>query len=325
MAANEVRMLAGSIAWWADPLGCAVERDHSNDRKEGKAKGHMSDVPGKRGFTDRNRRMGAVWYGSEGAGGGRNGPGYLNGLSYSGAGHGGPLYRLARNRVGVGRRGGVYTSQYGTDKKYIHPCPATEGEVWMPPGITARDLRDWAIQRAYLYMKTESYGSARKMLDRAKSPKGIDAIALRFFHAAIKVKVEQAIKDILAIEGSGDVFFAKFQLQKGLAGFKGIGDFEKGVDEASQRLGAKDLRTEMTVGKAYYRLYYAVKDLPKGKFDASRRELIQRLGGITRRYKDSIYGKAAEDAAKRLANPESDASALLAFFEERRKTAGHRP
>ncbi len=320
MAANEVRMLAGSIAWRADPLGCAVERDHSTDRKEGRASGHMSDVPGKRGFSDRNRRMGAGHYGSEGAGGGRNGPAYLNGLSYSGAGHGGPLYRLARNRVGVGRRGGVYTSQYATDKKYIHPCPATENEMWMPPGVTARDVRNAAIQQAYQAMKTESYGSAWKILDRANAPTGGDAIALRFFRAAIDVKVQQSIKDILATEGSGDVFFAKVQLDGGLGKFKGLRDFEKGVEEVSQRLGAKDLRTEMSAGKAYYRLYYAVKDLPKERFNASRRELIQRLGNITREYKDSIYAKAAEDAAKRLADPKSDASALKAFFKERRKS-----
>jgi len=319
MAANEVRMLAGSIAWRADPLGCAVERDHSNDRKDGKASGHMSTVPGKHGFTDRNKRMGAGYYGSEGAGGGRDGPAYLNSLSYSGAGHGGPLYRLARNRVGVGRRGGVYTSQYATDKERIHPCPATENEMWTPPGVTPRDLRDSTIQQACRAMKAESYGTARKLLDLAKSPKGIDAIALRFFRAAIEVKVAQAIKDILATEKSGDVFFARVQLNKGLARFKGIEGFEKGVEKASQRLGANDLRAQMSAGEAYYRLYHAVKDLPKDKFEASRRELIQRLEGVTRTYKDSIYGKAAEDAVKRLKDPESDASAIAAFFKERRE------
>ena len=319
MAANEVRMLAGSIAWRADPLGCAVERDHSTDRKEGRAKGHMSSVPGKHGFGDRNRRMGAGHYGSEGAGGGRNGPAYLNGLSYSGDGHGGPLYRLARNRVGVGRRGGVYTSQYATDKKYIHPCPATKHEMWMPPGITASDLRTSAIKQAYLAMKAKSCGSALGSLDRAKSPTGADAIALRFFRTAIDVEVQQAIKDILATEGSGDVFFARFLLRRDLARLKGIEAFEKAVADSSQRLNARDLRPEMTAGEAYYRLYYAVKDAPKAKLNANRSALIQRLGGITSKYKDSIYAKAAEDAAGRLANPESDAGALMAFFKERRK------
>jgi len=321
MAANEVRMLAGSIAWRADPLGCAVERDHSTDRKEGRASGHMSTVPGKRGFGDRNQRMGAGHYGSEGAGGGRSGPGYLRGLSYSGAGHGGPLYGLGRNRVGVGRRGGVYTSQYATDKKYIHPCPATEHEMWMPPGVTARDLRTSAIRQAYRAMKAKSYGRARNWLDRAGAPTGADAIALRFFRAAIDVQLRQAVKDILATEGSGDVFFARVLLRRGRARFKGIGAFEKAVAGAAERLNAKDLRPELAAGEAYYRLYYAVKDARKETFNASRRALIRRLGNITRRYKDSIYAKAAEDAAGRLANPESGAGALLAFFKERRKTA----
>ena len=322
MAANEVRMLAGSIAWRADPLGCAVERDHSTDRKEGRAKGHMSDVPGKRGFGDRNRRMGAGYYGSEGAGGGRDGPAYLRGLSYSGDGHGGPLYRLARNRVGIGRRGGVYTSQYATDKKYIHPCPATEHEMWMPPGVTAMDLRSSAIQQAFLAMKAKSYGSALGSLDRAKAPTGADAIAMRFFRAAIDLEVQQAIKDILATEGSGDVFFASFLLRRDLANFKGIEAFEKAVADSSQRLNSKDLRPEMTAGEAYYRLYYAVKDAPKETFNANRSGLIRLLGDITSKYKDSLYAKAAEDAARRLANPESGAGDLMAFFKERRKAAG---
>ncbi|MHC4250935.1 MAG: hypothetical protein ACYS9X_17550, partial [Planctomycetota bacterium] len=72
MFCNEVRMLAGTVAWRVEPLGCAVTRDHSNDRKEGKASGHMSTVAGKHGFGDRNKRMGAPFYNSEGAGGGRN-------------------------------------------------------------------------------------------------------------------------------------------------------------------------------------------------------------------------------------------------------------
>ncbi len=322
MAANEVRMLAGSIAWRADALGCAVERDHSTDRKEGRASGHMSTVPGKRGFGDRNKRMGAGYYGSEGAGGGRDGPAYLRGLSYSGDGHGGPLYRLARNRVGVGRRGGVYTSQYATDKKYIHPCPATEDEMWMPPGVTARDLRTTAIQQAYRAMKAKSYGRARASLTRVKAATGPDAIALRFFRAAIDVQIRQSVEDILGTEASGDVFFARYLLRKGKAAFKGLEAFEKAVAESSERLRAKGLRPEMVAGEAYYRLYYAVKDASKERFNASRRTLIQRLGGISAKYEDSIYAKAAEDAARRLDDPKSGAKALMAFFKERSEAAG---
>jgi len=321
MAANEVRMLAGSIAWRADPLGCAVTRDHSTDRKEGRAKGHMSDVPGKRGFTDRNKRMGAVYYGSEGAGGGRNGPAYLNGLSYSGEGHGGPLYRLARNRVGVGRRGGVYTSQYGTDKQYIHPCPATEDEMWMPPGITGKDLRSSSVARVYRAIKSQAYGSALKAIEKVKSPTGVDAIAVRFFRVAIDVNIEQSVKEILATEQSGDVFYAKVLLNQAMAQCKGITSFEEKVAEVAERLTGEELRSEMRVGKSFYRLYFAVKDLPRDKFDANRRELIQRLNRIARSYKDSIYGKAAEDVARRLADPKSSADAFMAYFKERRESA----
>lgn len=321
MAANEVRMLAGSIAWRSDPLGCAVTRDHSTDRKEGRASGHMSDVPGKRGFTDRNKRMGAIFFGSEGAGGGNSGPAYLNGLSYSGDGHGGPLYRLARNLVGVGRRGGVYTSQYATDKERIHPCPASDNEMWMPPGITARDLRDGALQQAFKAMKAEAYASAQKLLGMVKSPTGADAIAMRFFQAAITARSAQAVADILALESSGDVFLAKVTLNDGLAKYKGIQTFETGVAETVERLAAKELRSELRAGEAYHRLYDVVKDLPKDQFDLSRPDLIKRLNTFAHKFKDSVYGQAAADAATRLAVPESDAKELLAFFRGRQTSA----
>jgi hypothetical protein len=314
MAANEVRMLSGSIAWRVDPLGCAVERDHSTDRKEGRASGHMSDVPGKHGFTDRNNRMGAMFFASEGAGGGNNGPNYLIGLSYSGDGHGGPLYGMKRNVVGVGRRGGVYTSQYATDDKIIHPCPATDDEMWMPPGITAKDLRDPAAQLAYKAMKAGAYGNASSALEKSKATTGADAIAKRFFARSINVQSALAVAEFKAIEDSGDVYFAQVTLAKNLARFKGVPTFEQGIQGAIERLGAKELRPEMVAGQAYYRMYDMVKDLPKEKFDASRRELIQTLTAFTRKYKDSVYSKAAADAATRLAAPDADAAVLLTVF-----------
>lgn len=321
MTSNEVRMLAGSIAWQVDALGCAVTRDHSTDRKEGRASGHMSDVPGKHGFTDRNKRMGARFFGSEGAGGGNSGSNYLIALSYSGDGHGGPLYGLKRNVVGVGRRGGVYTSQYATDASLIHPCPATDDEIWMPPGITARDLRESATQEAYKAMKATAFGKAFTMLEKTKASTGADAIAKRFFTRSITVQATVAITDVTTIESSGDVFGAQVALTKSLSRFKGIPTFEEGIQGAVERLAAKELRPEMTAGLAYYRIYDLVKDLPKEKFAASRRDVIQTLNAFTRKYKESVYSKAAADAVTRLAAPDSDARALLAFFAAKDRLA----
>ena len=125
MYCGTVRMLVGSVAWFGDELVCAATRDHSTDRVNKVASGHMSTVPGKTGFTDRLRRMGAPWCGSEGAGGGNSGPDYAYGLSYGG-GHTHPLYSIKCNFTGVGRRGDCYTSNYGTKDELLHPCPVTE-------------------------------------------------------------------------------------------------------------------------------------------------------------------------------------------------------
>jgi hypothetical protein len=104
MYCETVRMLVGSVAWFGDELVCAATRDHSTDRVNKVASAHVSTIPGKIGFTDRLHRMGAPWCGSEGAGGGRNGPDFAYGLSYGG-GHTHPLYSTKLNFTGVGRRG----------------------------------------------------------------------------------------------------------------------------------------------------------------------------------------------------------------------------
>ncbi|MBX2851536.1 MAG: hypothetical protein KTR15_07315 [Phycisphaeraceae bacterium] len=67
MYGNQVRMLIGTVAWVADPLTTACARDHSVDRKDGKASGHNSTVPGKETFGDRLKLWGAKGA-SEGAG-----------------------------------------------------------------------------------------------------------------------------------------------------------------------------------------------------------------------------------------------------------------
>ena len=88
----------------------------------------MSTIPGKEGFTMRANRMGTRAR-SEGAGGGKHGRGYLEALSHEGAGHTGPLYGMGRNIIGVGRREGCYTSNYRTDREWIHPVSPDQGST----------------------------------------------------------------------------------------------------------------------------------------------------------------------------------------------------
>jgi hypothetical protein len=253
MFCNEDRMLAGTVAWRVEPLGCAVTRDHSNDRKDGKASGHMSTVAGKHGFGDRNKRMGAPFYNSEGAGGGRNGRGYANGLSYGG-GHTGPLYSLRRNCVGVGRRGRTYTSQYRFDKSLIHPCPATENELWMPPGVGAADIRNASVLGVYRALKAGSFGVAQKFIERALPQTDVDKVLLRFLSGAIDIEADWLIECVGAIERAGDVYEAKARLTDGLRRFKGVVRFEEKAAEISARLDAEEMAALIRAGQVFHRV-----------------------------------------------------------------------
>ncbi|MHC4200940.1 MAG: hypothetical protein ACYSU0_13185 [Planctomycetota bacterium] len=296
MFCNEVRMLAGTVAWRVEPLGCAVTRDHSNDRKEGKASGHMSTVPGKHGFGDRNRRMGAPFYNSEGAGGGRNGRGYANGLSYGG-GHTGPLYSLRRNCVGVGRRKGAFTSQYRFDKSIIHPCPATENELWIPPGVGPRDIRSASVLNVYRALKVGAYGTAQKLIERVKprppaqpggSPTGapradIDAVLLRFFRNAVDMETDWFLECVGAIERAGDVYEVKVRLADGLRRFRGIGRVEEKASEISQRLAGEEMVDQVRAGRVFHWL---------ARSGYKESQLRQLLPQFLKRYEGTAYAEA---------------------------------
>ena len=292
MFCNEVRMLAGTVAWRVEPLGCAVERDHSTDRKEGRASGHMSTVPGKHGFGDRNRRMGAPFYNSEGAGGGRNGRGYANGLSYGG-GHTGPLYSLRRNCVGVGRRGGVYTSQYRFDRSIIHPCPATEDELWMPPGVGPGDIRNASILYIYRALKAGAPGVAQKvalkLVERAKPGTDTGAVLLRFFRTAVDIETDWFLESVRAIEQAGDVYEVKVRLADGLRRFRGITRLEEKAAEISERLGSEEMARQMRAGQVFHRIAQA------GYKEAQLRQIMPQF---LKHYEGTVYADALKLAVE---------------------------
>lgn len=301
MYCNEARMLTGTIAWRVETLGSAVERDHSTDRKEGRAQGHMSDVPGKRGFTDRNTRMAAPFYDSEGAGGGSSGRNYAEGLSYGG-GHTGPLYSLKRNCVGIGRRADVYTSQYRFDESLTHPCPVTEDELWMPPGITAQDLGTEALRAAYRAMKAGAFSAVIPMMERLKPKNGLEKAVAAFFRVAAEVEADWFASSIAEIEKTGDLYEAKLRLLDGQRRFKGIGRFEERIAGIPERLEVKD---ELAAGK----IFHQIVAMPlKESEEASR---VQALRQFSKRHEQSVYAKAVAAALK---DPKAEAPSWFAHF-----------
>ena len=308
MYGNTVRILVGTIAWYADPLVCAVTRDHSADRKAGLASAHMSTVPGKHGFTDRLTRMGARWCGSEGAGGGRDGPDYIHGLSYGG-GHTGPLYALKVNIVGVGRRGGAYTSNYGTDNSLLHPCAATQGELFMPPGTSRADVKSPVLQPIYNCLYTGNFAKAHSLAANAKVKDDFDMMLLRFFRADVTAEMDWFFEGAAAVEATGDVYDLRRRVDSAKKAFGGIAAFDEKIKPIDEKLGGKtpdkELAKELEAGRIYQTIARKILD---NTFDTSAGQKL--LEQFIRKYPASIYAEAAKACLEKKAQDTENKESL---------------
>jgi hypothetical protein len=288
MLANIIRLLAGSIAWSVDPLTCACARDHSNDRKEGRASGHSSTVPGKEGFGDRCRYWGTEGR-SEGAGGG-TGKSYLRGLSYGG-GHTGPLYSLTRNVVGIGIRGGAATSIYRTDKRLIHPCAVTGKETFMPPGLTRKDVHSANLRSVYRYLQSEKFADAHKAISGAREDDPVEQMIMRFFKAAVQVESDWRAEGIAAISGTGDSYYARQYLEESLKKFEGLPEYQGKLSSAldlPDQLSAN--RDEFILGKKYHDI---VKDAGSQQSLSGNTRVLAKIRSFAEQNAGSVYAEAA--------------------------------
>ncbi len=245
--ANEIRMLMGTIAWATDIAACAATRDHSKDRVDGKAKGHWSSIPGKRGFTQRLRRFGTSGS-SEGAGGGRNGRAYLHGLSYGG-GHTGPLYSLKRNVVGVGRHGNTYTSVYAGKRNAVHSCQATSGELFMPPGFELGDLLNQDLMEIHNELQIEDYARAQQLLGEIDATSKTDKLLVRYFKIVIEVEAGWRVECMSRIATVGDLYGVQTRIRQAREKFGDSIDRRLAVFE--KRLKAKAAVHTLEAGRAY--------------------------------------------------------------------------
>lgn len=301
MYGNKVRMLTGTIAWIADPLSAACGRDHSIDRKAGKASGHSSTIPGKEGFTDRLRRMGAKGA-AEGAGGGRTGIEAIRGFSYGG-GHTGPLYSLKRNVVGPGQRQGAYTSIYYTDDSMRHPCHATAGELFLPPGITRKHLTTQPVKTAYNAFKKNRFNQAHESLTSQRPGGGIDGAIHRYLLARVKAEVGWTLEGIERIALVGDVYEAQVRLEAASPQMRGIAAFDRAARKFEAGFAKKKMAAEIDAGRQYRKvcaLGYTVANLEK----------------FIERYPDSVYADAARRTIELFGGKQRGYTPLMYFREK---------
>jgi len=305
MYANTVRMLVGSVVWRVDPLMCACARDHSNDRKEGRASGHSSTVPGKEGFVKRLKRFGS-WGRSEGAGGGKSGVAYIRGLSYGG-GHTGPLYATRRNVVGVGGRRGAFTSIYRTEKNLLHPCPAVDDEIFMPPGVQREELTSRTLRSIYQALHDERFEAAGALIAEAEVDNERERMILRFFSISIQVELDWCFEGITHIAKAGDVQEVRRRLTDAAAAFGQLPAFRKRADRLEMRMGKEDLTREIANGERLRKLLKASCNA------ASLTQFIADVGEA------SVYAKAAQWSLDQKPGEGQNGLDPLAFFLTRDK------
>ena len=273
--ANEIRCLMGVICWETDVLACAATRDHSKDRVDGNASGHWNDLPGKKGFTHRLRRFGTNGT-SEGAGGGSNGRNYLHGLSYGG-GHTGPLYSMKRNKVGCGRFGNCYTSTYGRNKSIIHPCPASTGELFMPPGIGLGDISDPSLQDVYHALAFDNYVGAKQLLGASKTKTKMDKFVRDYLAIAVEVEADWQLECIAHVAATGDLYTVSLMIGQTRGKFGN--SLDKRLRHYEKRLATRSGTQLFEVGRAYVAACEA-KDQPA-------------IAAIVKNHGDTVYARAA--------------------------------
>lgn len=298
MYANQVRMLTGSIVWVCDPLMTACSRDHSNDRKEGKASGHQSKVEGKRFPRDRARRFGCR-VGPEGAGGGATGRQAVRGFAYNGTGHGGPLFARLRNVVGPGFRQGALTAVYQTDARLKHDCQATEGELVLPPGVTQKMLKG-KTRSAFRAMKSGAFAKAHKSLS-GTSPKDKFELALhRYLGARLRAEVDWTLTGIQRILEAGDVYEANERLETAQKTLGGISSFDRRAKSLKARLSKRSVADEIKVGGRYQQCIGAKRKLDRAGLER-----------LIAKHPKSVYAAAAQHC---LAAGKNDFWPELFFF-----------
>lgn len=289
--ANEVRMMMGTIAWVADPLLSNCARDHSHDRKNGKASGHSSTIPGKKSFVDRARRMGTHAM-SEGAGGGKTGIDAIMGLSYGG-GHTGPLYSTLRNVVGVGVRHGACTAMYRGDGNLKHTAPAIDNFNFMPPGLSYKELKSQSsLSSLYKRLQKGEFSKVLTQLKNFKPMKSMDSVYAVWFKSYAELKMKSQVKEVEELLEAGDAFLATEKYEELRKKFSGNDLFDELTTELKKQFTENEIRNEYRAGKAFYK--YAKSDRLNEK---SMERFIKSNEG-------SIYAEMAQAVIDNFKKPE---------------------
>jgi len=181
---------------------------------------------------------------------------------------------------------------------------------------------DTSSRPVYKALEQKKYSSAWKALKKfeaahdakVKEKKlGKDALAvqkklLEAFTQEIHWPVEQAIAEIEGLKKSGDAYRLSLVFRDHDKAFKGIDKFDMAVGAAGKELRGSKMRSAISTGKKFYAFIDKVKHSEskrKGpRSEAGIKSITAYLNRFAKREEDSIYGRAAAIAAKKIADPD---------------------
>ena len=143
-----------------------------------------------------------------------------------------------------------------------------------------------------------------KKLD--KDALAVEKKLLEAFTREIHWPVERAIVEIEGLKKSGDLYRLSLIFRDHDKAFKGIDKFDLAVGATGKELRGSRMRSAISTGKKFYAFIYEVKrseSKRKGPRSAAGiKSITAYLNRFAKREDDSIYGRAAGIAAKKIAD-----------------------
>ena len=193
---------------------------------------------------------------------------------------------------------------------------------------------DTSSRPVYKALEQKKYSSAWKALKKfeadydakvkEKEKKlGKDALAvqkklLEAFTQEIHWPIEQAIAEIEGLKKSGDVYRLSLVFRDHDKAFKGVDKFDMAVGATGKELRGSKMRSAISTGKKFYAFIDGVKrseSKRKGPRSATGiKSITAYLNRFAKRENDSIYGRAATIAAKKIADPDHVVNSASAYI-----------
>ena len=174
-------------------------------------------------------------------------------------------------------RATAFTTTYGRNKGIMHPCPASEGELFMPPGIGLGDITAPGLKDVYHALAFDNYSGAARLVREVKATTKMDKFIRDYLTIAIEVEADWQLECIEHVAAVGDLYTVSLLIDRTRGKF---GDsLNKRLRPYEKRLTTISGAEIVAIGKAYLAAC-AAKDLAA-------------VAAICTNHGDTVYAQAA--------------------------------